>query len=165
MTNLEITKILALILLLKRRRKNSVVIKVDMVEKSKSFGLAPGTFRKYLNLCIEKGWIVQEKGNTYRCIKLRSIISQFCKETGLVVGYHDFLVKSKGYPKNFRPMHKVVLSALAADNVLAKQEYFREANDLIASDNKRQKSNKKKSRKNNNGPEGYKRVKSALKRL
>lgn len=128
-------KLLAFVILSKRKYKNSVILDYKKRSKAEEFGLSINTFRKYVNACIENGWAYQDSHGHLHFIKLRKILSQFYKKSELNFGWYDILEK-EGYENKFKNILELVELCLIDENVRKKQEFNIRARDLTG--NRRQ---------------------------
>lgn len=85
------------------------------------FGIHPTTFIKYLNICLENGYIrFDEVNNCYVATKFDSIIKDYFDNTGNYFSKHKIL-KSKDL--NFKNILIQIEKHIVYDNVIARQEF------------------------------------------
>jgi hypothetical protein len=123
MTNI---KCFSLIVALKRKKKNSKILKRAKYKLASDYNLHPTTFCKLLQQCISEGWI-EEIGEYYHIKKFSFIVKDFCEKSDLRFHFHEILgPDSKKRHQNFdqKQIVEEILSKLLLDNVMAPQEYI-----------------------------------------
>lgn len=110
-------KLIALIIALKRFKRNSVIIKKARYKMAQQVSLHPQTFNKYFEEAIERGWIT-DCGNCYKLIRFKTILREFCIENDLLFLFHKIL---RNKNSNFKHVLSELESYLAKDNIYETQ--------------------------------------------
>jgi len=114
-------KLLSFVVCIKRYKVNSVLSSQAKYKLAQRFNIHPTTFIKYLNICIENGYIrFDAKNNCYVAIKFDSIIKDYFENTGNYFSKHKIL-QSKDL--NFKNILSQIESHIIYDNVIARQEF------------------------------------------
>jgi hypothetical protein len=115
MTNL---KIISLAVAIKRKRKNSIVLKKANYILAKEYNLSPNTFAKYFNELNSLGFL-EDQGNCYRVASLSKIISFYFKDSDIFFGQHRIL---RGKSTNPKEIETELRQLLVVDNIIKPQQ-------------------------------------------
>lgn len=129
----------SLIVALKRKRKNSKILKKAKYKLAADYNLHPTTFCKLLQQCISEGWI-EEIGEYYHIKKFSFIVKDFCEKSDLRFHFHEILGpdhKNRHQNIDVKSITEEVLSKLLLDNVMAPQEYIISLKKGLSSKNSR----------------------------
>jgi hypothetical protein len=150
-------KILALIISLKRCRRNSIIIKKAKYKMANDVKLHPNTFTKYLKEAIDKGYIL-DMGSHYKVVKFKDVVRGFNSETSLVFNNHEILSTGSS---DFNTNLKNLENLLFIDNIYTRQQKAIESK----KEKKRLFAILKQTDKSYVRPEDYKRAKRLLKKV
>jgi hypothetical protein len=112
-------KHLSFIIAIKRYKKNSVIKKIPKYIACKQYGLSVNTYSKYLNQCIQAGYIIEEK-EYYRVIKFKEILIDLFENQNLYFNQHKIL---KTFGTNFNIILQNVEEIMVADNIIKRQGF------------------------------------------
>ena len=124
-------KKLALIIVLKRRNRNSVFRKKANHIIAGELGISAYLFSKLLKELIADGYIV-EQGNYYRIIKFKQIVKEFFYETDLYVGKFSLL---KQPSLSYHEVLNKLNSQLIITNIVERQKYLTNKKKDLLSEN------------------------------
>lgn len=113
-------KILAFIIVIKRKNSNSFLLHSTFEKMAKNFSISPNSLRLYLRLACEEGYLVKEK-NGYRAIDFFTIVKIFCKKHNKKLNYHNLLHKSE---LNFKKVLDELEMALLFDTCILPQAKY-----------------------------------------
>lgn len=111
-------KLLVLLIILKRYRNNSVILKTAKYKLAAKFSMSPVTFNKYLDECIRLGYII-DRGDRYQIIQFKELVVSFAKNTGTFFGKHQILCSKN---LSFKSTLAELQRYLVIDNIINPQE-------------------------------------------
>lgn len=119
-------KSFSLIIALKRKKRNSKILKKAKYKLAADYNLHPTTFCKLLEQCVSEEWITLE-GDYYHIKKFSEIVKDFREKTGLRFHFHQILGENTTHRhQNFdvKSITDELYGKLLLDNVMAPQEYM-----------------------------------------
>jgi hypothetical protein len=126
--NLKKYRLFALIIAMKRHKKNSVVFKAKLSVTAKRYGMSIKTFKKYLVIAKEQGLII-EKEDRYEVVKFSLVVRKLAKSLGIFFGHYQ-IIKNLDESASL-DVHKIVEELLVCgikDNIINQQLYAIERN-------------------------------------
>jgi len=119
MKNVNKNKVLSLIIAIKRKNKNSVLLKKPYHVLSRPFGIAPQTFSSLIKQGVSEGWIIEKK-DRWEIIRMRKILLDMNEKTGLNFWFHNIL---KSTESNFKKILIELERLMVCDNIIMPQHY------------------------------------------
>jgi hypothetical protein len=106
---------------MKRARKNSLILGADY-KNAKNLGLSVATYKKYIQICLNSGWITREPyKNGYRVINFAKILREIHQKTNLFVGKHSLIEGNKS--TNTKEVENEITDLLMLDNIIKPQQF------------------------------------------
>ena len=112
----EMIKLLTFAIMVKRRRRNSVLLEHPTKKEAAAYGMCLSTFKKYRQMLLDIGWMDKSIYGNYHIIRFNGIVSSFYKTTGFHFGMYGIFEKGT-IATDFKTALRQVELILLDDNV------------------------------------------------